>query len=296
MTDRTVLDLFAGIGGWDIALMERGYVACGVEMDKHALATRSAAGLFTMWDGDVRDLYVAPFKGQFEGIVGSPPCQAFSQASNTAKGLDDERGRLVYEPMRWIETGARWMCLEQVPKASQFFDNMARWLRERGWSAETKVVNAAQYGLPQARKRVLLAARADGEPIKWPPPVLADPSMWVTVAEALPHRTDLPDWCKYRPATTVVGSFRPEVLAAPGWRKPGDPPRQDTPDSPTVTIRERLVLQGFPEDWPVQGPKTAQGLQVGNAIPPTLARVALSAVGVLPACYTEKTTTPGGTT
>jgi hypothetical protein len=44
-----------------------------------------------------------------------------------------------------------------------------------------------------------------------------------------------------------------------------------------TSIEERLRIQGFPEGWKVAGPPTAQGLQVGNAIPPTLARVALVA-------------------
>jgi DNA (cytosine-5)-methyltransferase 1 len=94
----------------------------------------------------------------------------------------------------------------------------------------------------------------------------------------LPKRLDLPDWCALRPSTTVVWSFRPEMQAAPGWRKPGDPPRQNTPESVKLSLSERLVLQGFPPDFPVQGPRTARDLQVGNAIPPRLAKAAVEAV------------------
>ena len=80
-------------------------------------------------------------------------------------------------------------------------------------------------------------------------------------------------WAYRRPSTTVVGSFRPDTIAAPDYRNSG--PRQDAPDSVRVTIAEAGVLQSFPEDYPWRGSATKQYLQVGNAIPPLLAKAIL---------------------
>ena len=89
----------------------------------------------------------------------------------------------------------------------------------------------------------------------------------------------LPDWCFNRPSTTIVGSFKPEVVAAPGYRV--DVSRQNAPDSVRVTVHEAGILQSFPADYPWQGAKGKQFLQCGNAVPPGLAFHALgTAAGV----------------
>ncbi len=79
-------------------------------------------------------------------------------------------------------------------------------------------------------------------------------------------------WVERRPSPTMVGSFRPDIVAAPGYRKPGDPPRQKTPGSVRVNVREAAALQTFPADYPWQGNKGQQHQQVGNAIPPIVAQ------------------------
>ncbi len=85
-------------------------------------------------------------------------------------------------------------------------------------------------------------------------------------------------WCWDRPATTVVGSFCPDVIAGPGYRGPGDGPRQNAPGSVKITIEDALVLQSFSRDWPLQGTKTSKFRQVGNAVPPLLAAAVLGSV------------------
>lgn len=85
-------------------------------------------------------------------------------------------------------------------------------------------------------------------------------------------------WTHERPATTVVGSFRPDVIAAPGWRGPGDGPRQDADGSVRVTVAQAACLQSFPPWWPWSGSKTSRYRQVGNAVPPLLAAAVLAPV------------------
>lgn len=85
----------------------------------------------------------------------------------------------------------------------------------------------------------------------------------------------LPEWAHNRPSTTIVGTFRPDIVAAPGYRTTIS--RQNAPNSVRVTVAEAGILQSFPADFPWQGAQGKQYLQVGNAVPPGLARHALAA-------------------
>ena len=86
-----------------------------------------------------------------------------------------------------------------------------------------------------------------------------------------------PSWVFTRPSTTVVGTFRPEVQAAPGYRKAGDGPRQNTPGSVVITIEEALRLQGLPRDWNLAGTEAQKRLQVGNSCPPIITALIVGA-------------------
>jgi DNA (cytosine-5)-methyltransferase 1 len=89
---------------------------------------------------------------------------------------------------------------------------------------------------------------------------------------------ELPEWAFNRPSTTIVGSFKPEIVAAPGYRTTVS--RQNAPNSVRVTVHEAGVLQSFPADHPWQGAKGKQFLQCGNAVPPLLAWHSLGSAAV----------------
>lgn len=91
-------------------------------------------------------------------------------------------------------------------------------------------------------------------------------------------------WSEVRPSPTIVGSFAPDVVAAPGYRKAGDGPRQAQPGSIRVTVEQAGILQSFRPDYPWQGVKSRQFEQVGNAVPPLLAAAVVGALlGLTPA-------------
>lgn len=88
-------------------------------------------------------------------------------------------------------------------------------------------------------------------------------------------------WTWERPSTTLVSSFRPDVVAGPGYRQAGDGPRQDAPGSISISISEAARLQAFPNGHPWQGSRTSIFRQVGNAVPPPVAAaVAGAALGI----------------
>lgn len=85
-----------------------------------------------------------------------------------------------------------------------------------------------------------------------------------------------PDWTFECPATTVVAGPR---LGGPGRSEfvKGGISRQDRPGSMRLTAQEAAILQTFPADFPFQGTKTQQFLQIGNAVPPLLAEAVIRA-------------------
>lgn len=86
-------------------------------------------------------------------------------------------------------------------------------------------------------------------------------------------------WATTRPSTTIVGSFKPEIVAAPGYRvSAADGSHQNAPGYVRVTVEEAACLQSFPAGFPWQGSKTKRYQQVGNAIPPLLAEAVLRQV------------------
>jgi DNA (cytosine-5)-methyltransferase 1 len=183
-----IVDLFAGPGGWDLAAHAHGLDPLGIELDGSACATRDAAGLRTL-QADVADLDPLDF-APCAGLIGSPPCQAFSMAGKgagrgaidayvraigqmergqqiDAAALDeacgDPRGHLVLEPLRWaLALRPRWIALEQVPPVLPLWEAMGNALRGHGYSVWTGDVSAECYGVPQTRKRAILLASVDG--------------------------------------------------------------------------------------------------------------------------------------
>jgi len=114
----------------------------------------------------------------------------------------------------------------------------------------------------------------------WDNATSLDGMRWIPVAANEGTTADDMAWVHNRPSPTIIGSFAPDVVAAPGYRGPGDGPRQKAKGSVRVTVQEAGVLQSFPADYPWQGSKTAQYRQVGDAVPPLMAAHVLASIGV----------------
>jgi DNA (cytosine-5)-methyltransferase 1 len=218
-----IVDLFAGAGGWEEGLRALGLTALGIELDPTACATARAAGHERL-ETDLADLDPAGF-APLGGLIGSPPCQAWSIAGKRLGRLDreeviacareagagedsrarrlarcaDPRSLLTVEPLRWaLALRPRWVALEQVPAVLGLWELFAELLGRHGYRSDTGILSAERYGVPQVRKRAFLVASLDGE-VRLPAPthrsfhplrhsVPADElhlPSWVSMAEAL---------------------------------------------------------------------------------------------------------------
>jgi DNA (cytosine-5)-methyltransferase 1 len=296
-----IADLYCGAGGWHVALDRLGLPHTGYDSDHHAIATYTAAGGSAV----LADL-TRTRAGAALGVVASPPCQPYTQAGKR-EGRADPRSRLALLVPHWCHA-ADWVAMEQVTGGSSVFSRVAALLTLQGFSVARYTLHAEQYGVPQTRTRMVLMAHRHGRPPKptpthsryyphrphhhdpgLPPPrTMADALGWgpprpypalaagTAAGGADPQmvggsggRAALAAWVYQRPATTIVGSFQPETVAAPAYRT--TTPRQHAPGSVDVTLSEAGVLQGFPPDYPWRGTATSTRQQVGNAIPPPLA-------------------------
>jgi len=156
----------------------------GFETDLDACATAETAGHKRIM-ADVSMVDLRPWVGRVIGFCAGPPCQSFSAAGRRKGKLDmprierhierirqagrwldysregwhDPRSPLVMEVLRYVLTlGPEWVVLEQVPQVLPLWERVALVLNEHGYSTDTGVLKAEQYGVPQTRKRAILAA------------------------------------------------------------------------------------------------------------------------------------------
>ncbi|MFD7595970.1 DNA cytosine methyltransferase [Kitasatospora sp. NPDC059812] len=303
---RHIIDLFAGPGGWSEGLRRLGHTDTGLEIDAAACATRAAAGHRTIRT-DVAAYPTAPLVGRVSGLIGSSPCQTFSTAGLGAgaddielchQGLDDlaagrdtrsalrtatdARSLLAVEPLRYaLDLRPDWIALEEVPSVEPLFAHIARVLRGIGYSTWVGVLNAADYGIPQTRRRAFLLASTthqvappEATHAKVPEPEsLFGPgrAAWNTMADVLnlatgdvvtrgEHTGGGNRFTTAGPAWTLTGRARSWKLSA-----------TDSSPQRELTTAEAGLLQDFPASHPWTGSRTKQFEQIGNAVPPGLA-------------------------
>ena len=206
MCDRkpAAISLFAGAGGLDIGVDAAGFrTTCAVELDTHCVSTllRNARGK-TVWQVDVRaldpngvatSLNLKP--GELGLLHGGPPCQPFSQIGKKA-GIDDPRGQLAFQMVRFAD-GIRpaAVLIEQVPKFLDaraahdmtMLDVLSQEFSRIGYDLRATVLDAADHGVPQKRKRAIIVAVPKGQAFEFP---LVGGGQPTTVGEAI---NDLPE-------------------------------------------------------------------------------------------------------
>lgn len=196
------IDLFAGAGGLSLGFEQAGFdIAAAVEIDPIHCAThefnfprcRTICASVTDVSGDDIRRLAGLGDTDIDVVFGGAPCQGFSMIGKRA--LDDPRNQLVFHYVRIVsELRPKYCVFENVKgltlgKHSEFLKELIAALGEAGYEVTMpyRVLNAADYGVPQDRKRLfLLGTRKDCCAATYPIPVLER----VTVGEAI---DDIPD-------------------------------------------------------------------------------------------------------
>jgi DNA (cytosine-5)-methyltransferase 1 len=170
----TGVSLFAGVGGFDLAMERNGVeVVANVEIDKQCqkvLAKHfpNAKQFSDITDVKGSDLIAAGFEPSRGIITGGFPCQDLSVAGKRA-GLVGERSGLFWEIARLIEeTKTEWFILENVPglltsNKGKDFGVVIGTMADIGYSLAWRVLDAQHFGVPQRRRRVFIVGRRTGD-------------------------------------------------------------------------------------------------------------------------------------
>jgi DNA (cytosine-5)-methyltransferase 1 len=165
----TALDLFCGAGGLSLGLKNAGFnVVAGVEIDKEIGKTYAAnhPGTKLIYE-DIRkvkgeDILKLVGLKKIDLIAGCPPCQGFSSLTSKYK-REDERNILILEMVRLIEElKPKMVMLENVSgittRGKTLLDEFVLRIEAMGYIVNKAVLQMADYGIPQSRKRFVLLA------------------------------------------------------------------------------------------------------------------------------------------
>ena len=205
-TGLKVISLFTGAGGLDIGFETAGFsIAVAVEADPACCDTlRANRPLLPIINERIENLSVEDILGKaslrpLEAalVIGGPPCQSFSLAG-LRKGLDDERGKLLFEYVRilrgtlpfgfvlenvkglgnWDSGRALRLLLEELSKPIEY--NGRQYVYT---IAEPQILNAVDYNVPQYRERIVIVGNRRNLRFSYPKKIssVAHPTVWSAI-------------------------------------------------------------------------------------------------------------------
>lgn len=318
-TPLTYIDLFSGAGGLSLGFEQAGFrQLLSVEMESDYCQTyRTNFPHHQLLQKDLTALTEQDLLNYLNGqsvdlVIGGPPCQGFSMAGKIGRTFaDDPRNHLFKEFVRIVKTvQPHFFVMENVARlythnSGKTRTEIIRAFQNIGYLVECKVLNAADFGVPQVRSRVIFIGRRDKGKISFPEPcqishqtvgsaighfpklASGESNPHVANHEAMNHsaqmlekmafvknggnRNDIPE--PLRPKTGDVRKYirydsnKPAICITGDMRKVFH-----YEQNRALTVRELAALQSFPDDFIFCGSKIAQQQQVGNAVPPLLAK------------------------
>lgn len=303
----TTLELCAGAGGQALGVERAGFGHLGaIELDPWAFRTLERNR--PEWHpkhGDVRQVDGRAYRG-VSLLAAGVPCPPFSVAGRQL-GAADHRD-LFPAALEWIaEAQPSAVMLENVQglgstKFKEYRTRLFRSLRKLGFElCEGRVLNASDYGVCQLRPRFIIVALRErfAEYFAWPAPEPCERTVGDLLVDLMAEQgwSGANAWQKRARsiAPTLVGGSKlhggPDLgptRAKQAWKQLGvdgsgvadDAPGPDVPPNhlPKLTVRMTARIQGFPDDWKIEGRKTAAYRQVGNAFPPPVAEAVARAI------------------
>jgi len=293
------VEMCAGAGGQALGLEQAGFEHDAlIEIETAFCATlKLNRPRWNVINQDLNSFKGKPYKG-IELLAGGLPCPPFSIAGKQL-GKEDERDcfpaalRLIDEikPKAIMIENVRGLMGEPF---ADYREYILKQLKKLGYTADWKLLNASDYGVPQLRPRAILVGvkKNMAELFEWPE---SGKIKALTVGETLYDLMASNGWKGAKAwrskandiAPTVVGGSKkhggPDLgptRAKRAWAELGvdgmgiadEPPEKDFKGMPKLTVPMVARLQGFPDDWQISGRKTNAYRQVGNAFPPPVAR------------------------
>lgn len=320
------LSLFSGGGGLDIAFHDCGFdIVQMVELEPKYIQTLTQNSQPGKWLEnsqplciDIREFYPSP-EQKVDFIIGGPPCQSFSAAGRRAAGvagINDVRGTLFQEYVRLLKTlQPKGFLFENVygitgAQNGEAWRQIQKAFQAAGYQIYSRVLDAADYGVPQHRERLFIVGLKEGNylfPYPTHGPDSPGKEPFYTAGEAVAGvelrsleseiggrygylLKDIPPGLNYSFYTEKMGHPQPVF----SWRsKFSDFLYKADPEMPVRTIKakggqytgpfswenrrfsvaELKRLQTFPDEYELVGTDAVCIEQIGNSVPPQLGRM-----------------------
>lgn len=292
-TRPTIISLFSGAGGLDFGMVQSGLkIDWANDNDEDCVSTYKANIGQEIVLGDIKSIKSLDIP-EADIITGGFPCQGFSVA-NRFRSVEDERNGLYVEMLRIIQDKQpKWFIAENVKgllslDKGKVFQMILDDFDKAGYRVIYKVVNMADHGVPQSRRRVLILGTRKDLPthLDLTHPVethsaRGDDSKqkWVSFEFALKelekiNPPDLKEGSKYKMEYRNFTGHRksdgskpaPTILAR-GNGKGGVNATPHPYENRRLSVRESAYIQTFPHNFIFSGSLTSKYRQIGNAVP-----------------------------
>ena len=299
-----VVSLFSGAGGMDLGLMLAGHrIVWANDIFEDAVRTYENNIGRHITRTDICQVGSEEIP-ECDVVVGGFPCQGFSVA-NSGRTVTDPRNQLYRELVRVVrDKQPRFFVCENVKGLAslgkgEVLRNVLRDFEGLEYNVRAKIVNAADYGVPQRRMRLLIFGvrqDLDASLAEFPPPSThADPACadilglnpWLPVGRALAHFPEPSADCmvpnhecsKYKLRFNghlghrFIDPAKPApTVTARGDDKGGVVVLHHPSNERRMTAREMAAVQSFPDDFVFHGTKTSAYRQIANAVPVLLGK------------------------